>query len=113
MFFETLHLDLQGGGSERRTTPADFTSEEVPSPRYGDHRHMHPKHINSSKISLTPVSVQLEGVEFPRAIDEAGLENIETSYEAIEHDGPVPKTKNKKVKKKVAFHSDRPDLYDF
>jgi len=88
MFFETLHLDLQGGVSERRTMPADYTLEAAPSPRYRDNQHLHPKHVDSSQILLAPVSVQLEGVEFPR-------------------------TKNKKVKKKVAFHSDRLDLYDF
>lgn len=106
MVFETMHLDLEGGVSERRTTPADYTLEAVTSPEHVDDQHPHPKHPSSSKMSLAPVSVQLEGLELPKEIDQTGSE-------AIEPNGPGPETKSKKVKKKVAFHSDRPDLYDF
>jgi elongator complex protein 4 len=91
MVFETLHLDVEGGVGERRTKPAVHLSESG-----GEN----PLRLESTEKSPMPaengsrVDVQLEGV----SSDLAGSGSPE---------------KTKKVKKKVVFHSDRPDVYDF
>jgi len=85
---ETLHLDIEGGVSERRTAPpAGLASVDatVPSTSTSSQTHFHP----SVEIAAqTPSSVTV--------LDEAS--------------SPAPK---KKPKKSVAFRSDRPELYDF
>lgn len=82
LVFETLHLDLEGGVGERRTTPA-ATSEAVISA------------VNKS-VGVASVKVELEaGAEDKLAGDGKATE-------------PVVK-----VKRKVAFQSERPELYDF
>lgn len=67
---ETMHLDVEGGVTERRTTPSSSASVAH----------------ESEGRSLATVQVELERSSPPKV---------------------------KKVKKKVAFHSDQPDLYDF
>ncbi|KAH8102466.1 PAXNEB-domain-containing protein [Cristinia sonorae] len=91
--FETLHLDLEGGVGERRTTPsATATALED-----NTHHHVH-SHPTVTAMGEAAVEVSLE-------------EATEPNSQSV---GEVPVvTKKAKPKKKVAFHSDRPDLYDF
>ncbi len=96
LIFETLHLDVEGGVGERRTTPSatTMTTEGV-------------KH---------PEGAVVQGVEQPSA----GVATIEVKLEAtdlsklganVQRLEVTPK--KGKAKKRVAFQSDRPDLYDF
>lgn len=73
--FETLHLDVEGGVGERRTT----APRAAPRAEAGD---------ATARVS----------VEHVQSID-------------LDLEGP-PRHKAS-AKKKVAFHSDRPDVYDF
>ncbi|KXN89848.1 Elongator complex protein 4 [Leucoagaricus sp. SymC.cos] len=99
---ETLHLDLEGGVSERRTTPA-VASDIIQSTvgignAGGNERSLH--ETNTVKAAhLAKVDVCLETHKAPPPTESAP----DNSSEA----------KPKKKKKSVAFHSDRPDLYDF
>lgn len=106
LIFETLHLDLEGGVTERRTTPssnaitldASMVHETMPAAVLA---------TEGKKGSLATVEV-----EFERA---KGVE-IDAPAEAmtdVSAEHPVAPAKPKKAKKKVAFHSERPDLYDF
>lgn len=76
---ETLHLDVEGGVGERRTSAPPSAGVETP------HVHLPPE---SGKKPT--VVVELES-EIPEA-------------------RPL---KPERIKKKVMFQSDRPDLYDF
>ena len=76
LIIETLHLDAEGGVSERRTTPA-----------------AEPVRV-ATDVNTPVVAVVQEPVV---------ASTIPSSIE----------TKPKKVKKKVGFISDRPELYDF
>jgi elongator complex protein 4 len=99
LIFETLHLDIEGGVGERRTAlsavaiPAN-TSEGHDLSVHSDHQ--------ISKAALAAVEVTMEDVK----LEKASLKTDSRVIEATE----VPDTK---PKKKVAFRSDRPDLYDF
>lgn len=74
LIIETMHLDVEGGVAERRTTPAPNAQG---------------LHVN---LSEGP-TVQVE-------MDEVTTASSTTN-------------KTQKTKKRVAFHSDQPDLYDF
>ncbi|KAG2077103.1 PAXNEB-domain-containing protein [Suillus decipiens] len=103
LIFETLHLDLEGGVTERRTTPASnamaldagMVHETTPAAVLA---------TEGRKGSLATVEVEFEHSKdvVPDAPNQAVTAN----------DSLVP-TKPKKPKKKVVFHSERPDLYDF
>ncbi|KAH7924880.1 PAXNEB-domain-containing protein [Leucogyrophana mollusca] len=100
LIFETLHLDLEGGVTERRTTPSTNAIALEAGAL------LEPPSINADgerKKATAHVEVELEAVEDLKAGEEIPK-------------GPQPiaePSKMKKPKKKVAFHSDRPDLYDF
>lgn len=90
LIFETLHLDIEGGVGERRTTPSTnrlLASTSVEGDDNSDHQ--------STKAAVAVVEVALEEVK----AEKVSLE--------------VAEMKPKKERKKVAFRSDRPDLYDF
>lgn len=99
LIFETLHLDIEGGVGERRTTPSTTSVESAPD------THDHSGHTNhdhrASKIGFASVEVTLEEPEV-HTTDKSGKAT----------DGPDLKPK-KKRERKVAFRADRPDLYDF
>ncbi|KAG6842499.1 hypothetical protein C0991_000025 [Blastosporella zonata] len=100
LIFETLHLDIEGGVGERRTTPST-TAVEIDD----THAHTHDDTCHTSKgPAFAAVQVALEASEDPRA-----ALNATDGGEAT----GVPEGKPKKPKKKVAFRADRPDLYDF
>ncbi|KAG2146551.1 PAXNEB-domain-containing protein [Suillus bovinus] len=105
LIFETLHLDLEGGVTERRTTPssnamvldAGMVHETMSTAVMG---------TESRKSSLATVEV-----EFEHSKDV--VSDAPTSRVMTDADDPLVPAKPKKPKKKVAFRSERPDLYDF
>ncbi|KAH6917199.1 Elongator complex protein 4 [Coprinopsis sp. MPI-PUGE-AT-0042] len=100
LIFETLHLDLEGGVSERRTTaPSSATTTETGLPAT--------KSIGNQRISGAKIDIELEGAQMPIVAPsdpEAGNATIST---------PESSSKPKREKKKVAFFSERPDVYDY
>ena len=98
MVFETLHLDLEGGVGERRTTPS--TSARALSEAASAH---HPDQSTvDSKSAGAAIAVELEAAV-------KGVAEVAPIEEPV-----APATVKKvKAKKKVGFVSDRPDLYDF
>jgi elongator complex protein 4 len=106
LIFETLHLDLEGGVTERRTTPssnamaldASMVHETMPAAVLA---------TEGRKGSCATVEI-----EFERSKDVVSDTPARAVAGVIADDSLVP-AKPKKPKKKVAFHSERPDLYDF
>ncbi|KAI0756655.1 Elongator complex protein 4 [Daedaleopsis nitida] len=100
--FETLHLDVEGGVSERRTTPATNTLS-VDAGTGHDHDH---EHSLIAGTSIAAVQVQFEQVQIAPTASQQSANVV-----------PAKRTdvvlKKAKPKKKVAFTSERPDLYDF
>lgn len=102
LIFETLHLDVEGGVGERRTKPSTTTlpTEAV----VHDHDHS----STNGGPSVAAVQIQLEQTRIvPSTVVRPAPAPIAS---ADKSDGSVKKAK---VKKKVAFTSERPDLYDF
>lgn len=101
LIFETLHLDVEGGVGERRTTPATNVLALDAGIISHDHDHdgvLHQRPKADEAAIRVEVEAQVKG-------DSAGdSESVQLSLVNIQ---------TKKPKKKVAFHSDRPDLYDF
>ncbi|KAI6031905.1 PAXNEB-domain-containing protein [Pisolithus microcarpus] len=95
LILETIHLDVEGGVTERRTTPSTN---------------------NAISLNAGPgrSHAALE-VEFERAVavtaDPQGSQALASSRSAALDATTTPKVK--RPRKKVAFQSDRPDLYDF
>jgi elongator complex protein 4 len=90
MVFETLHLDLEGGVSERRTT----------APATGK--------------ALSGGTVQVAGgeeVAKTKQAEHGALAAVEVEMEMTEP--KVPEQGVRTRKKKVAFQTDRPELYDY
>ncbi|KAI9058837.1 PAXNEB-domain-containing protein [Trametes sanguinea] len=106
LIFETLHLDVEGGVGERRTTPsASAMALESAVGHAHDHAH---EPSPGAKSSVAAVQVQLEQVEITAAPSPS------QQAEAPPLTKPAESSfKKAKVKKKVAFTSERPDLYDF
>jgi len=104
LIFETLHLDLEGGVGERRTTPSAnaMVLEDATTP---SHTHT-TSPMKGGAVSTAGAAVQVE-LEAPQA---------STTVVSVSDDIETKVTtglKKTKAKKKVAFMSDRPDLYDF
>ncbi|KAF8649842.1 hypothetical protein AX16_005605 [Volvariella volvacea WC 439] len=105
MIFETLHLDLEGGVGERRTTAPIGAAATAGVDAVDPHSaHDHGSH-QAPRAALAAVSVQLDsdGADVATQVSD-------TVGETKQVEAP---SKKPKPKKKVAFHSDRPDLYDF
>lgn len=106
LIFETLHLDVEGGVGERRTAPstAAIALEEA---SHSGHSHDHGAGAGAGGALL---EVQVEQVQ-------AKVETVSLAHSAAEaKETPAATTasvKKPKQRKKVAFTSDRPDLYDF
>ncbi len=106
LIFETLHLDVEGGVSERRTTPS---SNALAIEAGTGHDHDHSHHASTTLVpgdsSVAAVQVQLEQTQIATSVREpppaSAPPNVESAF------------RKAKVKKKVAFTSERPDLYDF
>jgi len=91
--FETLHLDLEGGVGDRRTTPSSNVLEGGMTRKVTEATTIEP---SSSQMGVAAVEVKLESPVHlePNARDE----------------GSVVVNLKMKPKKKVAFRSDKPDL---
>ncbi len=108
LIFETLHLDVEGGVGERRTTP----STTAMAMDEAAHDHSSHDHGGSSAGAAT-IQVQVEEiqkkVEIVSVTDAVDTETKETATTTTTSSF----VKKPKQRKKVAFTSDRPDLYDF
>lgn len=108
LIFETLHLDLEGGVTERRTTPSshaialDASIMHETTPATG-------VTTDGRKLSLAAVEVELEHVKDLTPDDVPSPRAVTGSIA----DHSLSLAKPKKPKKKVVFHSERPDVYDF
>ncbi|KAI0702524.1 Elongator complex protein 4 [Cytidiella melzeri] len=104
LIFETLHLDVEGGVGERRTTPATLATV------VHDATHHHTHEDSSTTPGTATIEVQIEEIQKKTEVvsiaDAAVAEKGETA-------SPSTTAKKPKQRKKVAFMSDRPDLYDF
>ncbi|KAF9229503.1 PAXNEB-domain-containing protein [Gyrodon lividus] len=109
LVFETMHLDLEGGVIERRTTPSSNTVSLDAGIAHTDKVHRIADEERSR--SLATVQVEFERTTSTTEIKGGFSESPALSQSAA--DIPTTPSKSKKPKKKVAFHSDRPDLYDF
>jgi len=100
MVIETLHLDLEGGVGERRTTsaPSSFVA--------GDSEVSSPAQTVSKPEKLAVVEVTLDEPSQRAAPPPIAPPPTDTTM----IDVPQPK---KKPKKRVGFQSDRPEIYDF
>lgn len=110
LIFETLHLDLDGGVSERRTSaPSSAATEGTMSvgstTATGTARSCGHDHTSTGAPKIAIEVEQKE--ELPKQEEEKVV--VE---ERIAPASNLDK-KPKKPKKKVAFFSDRPDVYDF
>ena len=106
LIFETLHLDVEGGVSERRTAPpASSMAAEA-----GDgHAHSHDHSFHRKQPgSVAAVQVQLEQTQITPSIPAR-----EQPANVVPPEKTESVVKKVKVKKKVGFISDKPDLYDF
>ncbi|KAI0043189.1 PAXNEB-domain-containing protein [Auriscalpium vulgare] len=95
LVFETLHLDVEGGVGERRTTPSTNATalEEGAS-----EDKVSAVTRRKGMAAAAAVEVQFEG-------EQSASRETDVAAEEGAH--------LKKAKKKVAFRSDRPELYDF
>ncbi|KDQ20261.1 hypothetical protein BOTBODRAFT_101537 [Botryobasidium botryosum FD-172 SS1] len=97
---ETLHLDVEGGVGERRTTPRASAGASVgiedPPPKAKGHAH--------DIVHNAPTESEGKG-QPAAAVMSIGIE--------ADAEAEVGKPAAVKTKKRVAFHSERPDLYDF
>ncbi len=117
---ETLHLDVEGGVGERRTTrgPPMAHIDSVP---YEDHSFVHPQLVSgaSSSRANAAIHITLDGdpMNNHTNADAARVGSDEsnriTSPSNLKGSPSTTSSKEAKPKKRVAFHTDRPDLYDF
>jgi len=115
---ETLHLDVEGGVSERRTTPGPsaIRMAHTDNSPY-DH---HPRVLSgtSSSGANAAINIALDedvrdnnaGSDAPRA---STGEGDETTSNLPKGSPFTTRFREGKPKKRVAFHTDRPDIYDF
>jgi elongator complex protein 4 len=107
LIFETLHLDVEGGVGERRTTPAAVSIESVMPPKHShgpEDYHTHASSVTGS-TGMAVVEVQLERIQ------ESNTTKGNTGQSPTQ--SMTSSVKKPKPKKKVGFVSDKPDLYDF
>lgn len=107
LILETIHLDVEGGVTERRTT----LSTNTISLDTGLINEVIDEHTNNKGRSRAALEVEFEKAVSVTA-DPLDSQPLASSQSAA-LDAATTTPKVKKPKKKVAFHSDRPDLYDF
>ncbi|EED80431.1 predicted protein [Postia placenta Mad-698-R] len=102
---QTLHLDLEGGVGERRTTPSAnaIALDDVAPVRSHVYGHA------DGDQTAAPTARAAVHVE----IEQASATTAALSITDVPSERTATGGKKTKVKKKVAFMSDRPDLYDF
>lgn len=142
LIFETMHLDLEGGVGERRTTPSTSavpadTGNGVHHDPNAEGTHSHSSHSHgterpaSKKAAFANVEIELEDAYDDPSVEATtkgillggGVKKANKKGVGIAEDASVeipllsPASSQKKAptkpKRKVAFHSDRPELYDF
>lgn len=102
MVVERLSLDVEGGVGERRTRRSETAGvgEVLIENRTGKGGHEHEHGHGAKEKGVAKVEVRVD--------EGAGVvASAEISTTTME------KPKPKKERKKVAFRSDKPDLYDF
>jgi len=117
---ETLHLDAEGGVSERRTSAPQSAAmglSATPESGHAHHHEDHHGHLGSSGDLDRGSHLAHVGRSTQVALSRVPVEVANASGPASALSSPaiIPEqTQNrKKEKKRVAFQSDRPDLYDF
>lgn len=105
LIFETLHLDLEGGVGERRTTPSTNAVALEAGMTSSAHEH------GDDAKSLAAVRIGIEEGAATALTPAPTVGGVDVSAEAPH--SAAGGVKAKKPKKRVAFQSDRPDLYDF
>lgn len=106
LIFETLHLDVEGGVSERRTTPSsNVLAMEAGTGHDHNHSHYTSTSVVFGDLSVAALQVQLEQAQIKTDVPESPSDSPPVNSRSA--------FKKAKVKKKVAFTSERPDLYDF
>ncbi|KAJ6574826.1 Elongator complex protein 4 [Mycena capillaripes] len=88
LVFETVHLDVEGGVGERRTSAPPGAGATVTAPPTSA-----PRRLGAATATL---EVEVEGAAV-----------------AVNVDVEPPPTTGKKSRKRVGFQSDRPEVYDF
>ncbi|KZT21654.1 PAXNEB-domain-containing protein [Neolentinus lepideus HHB14362 ss-1] len=107
LIFETLHLDVEGGVGERRTTPAStFSPMEVGSSNNTPTEQLPSVDADASRLSGDVATVEV-------GLEESMAQTRIASHAVSQADEIAAARKPGKAKKKVAFRSDAPDLYDF
>lgn len=101
LVFETMHLDLEGGVSERRTTPSNNTV----TPEVGIGQISEGPVIGQRAENLANVDIEFEQQVRAEAEQRGKMLDVEPR--------PPNAPTKVKTKKKVAFQSERPDVYDF
>jgi elongator complex protein 4 len=96
LVFETLHLGLEGGVGERRTTVPENVIELESSLSHSESGSLTTAKKDGGPAARVEVALEIEPVE-----------------KASEREENAPVKGKKKGKKTVAFQIDRPQLYDF
>ncbi|TIA82274.1 hypothetical protein E3P98_01486 [Wallemia ichthyophaga] len=123
LVIETLHLDVEGGVGERRTTPSKSaagvqdTSERVKRANEQEmeeqqeqlHEHEHLEHIHSSECTHDDGSVQIEGGAQAHTQNTHNTQNTQNTPKVTFPPSKAPS----KGPRRVAFQSDKPELYEF
>ena len=104
LIFETLHLGLEGGVGERRTTPSANAMALDAAMTHDHESHHGTDNVRNAEAATIQVEVATEANKITLGSSAADTVTAGTP----ENRGII-----KKAKKKVVFHSDRPDLYDF
>lgn len=109
LVFETLHLDVEGGVGERRTKPSEISQAVVQDgPELTEGQGV--EHVPERELVEAAVEIKMEaGGGVGGGVGGGGVEDEKT----IAPEEPQPPKARLKTKKKVAFRSDRPELYDF
>ncbi|KAG7099409.1 hypothetical protein E1B28_001262 [Marasmius oreades] len=110
---ETMHLDLEGGISERRTNPSstarEFTGTKLIETS-GERAGVPKAGLANVEVELEEEKVRAEQSTNPTApVSGKGS----TQGQAMTETGVPSRRKVNKPKKKVGFQTDRPDVYDF
>ncbi|TFY61934.1 hypothetical protein EVJ58_g4204 [Rhodofomes roseus] len=107
MVFETLHLDLEGGVGDRRTTPSSSASALNEAATSVHAAGLRPGDIAAAASGGAGAAIVVELEQVKTTVPQAG------QSDKLETETPPATVKKLKAKKKVGFVSDRPDLYDF
>jgi len=96
-------LDVEGGVGERRTTPAVTLGDGTHS-----HAHPHADEAGQEQRSLANMQIVLEDHQTPSS--PAPVQEGKPTEDQVSVSSALKKTK---PKRKVAFFSEKPDVYDF